>query len=267
MVRAKLLLVNVCPLINCKYRAQRLRVEKDSTTEGMNEIQNKISNFLNNELGLEDEEPFREYIMLLLFPDEAEEEAEDHVFDIISEFLLDAASDSDSAAIKDFVSALTAEATTLKLEMKKRKAAETADQLIKSLSAVKVSLVDNVDPSLRHLLVETRAPQKKTEVSRLEKQEREKLLAKYGYELEEAVEGADGETEIVFKSAATKTDPLFSLSQSNAEMVREKQRLQKLQHQEKHLKEKARNKEMQEKQKLEKELKKKGTQKKEKQRS
>lgn len=234
------------------------------------EIGRKIKEFLYKELGQAEEEEggtFREYIIQLLFDSEEEEE---EVAGIIIELLEEAAFDShvgEGEYIRDFVATLMQDAANIK-ERKRQKAADAADQLMKSLNAVKVSTDIISDPSLRSLLVETRSNQKK-EGSRQEKQERERLLARYGYELDEAVEGKDGETEIVFKSKVEKNtvDPLFSLSQSNSEIVKEKQRLQKLQHQEKHLKEKARNKELLEKQRKEKEQKTKGTQKREKQRS
>ncbi|KAJ3317263.1 hypothetical protein HDV06_001819 [Boothiomyces sp. JEL0866] len=104
------------------------------------------------------------------------------------------------------------------------------------------------------------------QLSKEEQIARDRILNQYAYEFEDIVEGADGETEIVFKEKGKQSYIDDSLRNNNVELVKEKERLKKLHHQEQHQKEVARNKSNLEKQRLEKEEKKKGTQKREKRR-
>ena len=232
-------------------------------------LTDKINHFLKQELLLEDEETFRDYILQLVNPEEGvceqDEEEDKETFSIITEFLSIASSEAEGKTdeIKEFVRQLLDAAK--QLHSSSQKGNNKEELLDFSVSAVEERLAKlKVDPSLQALMCETRSAQKQ-QYSRQERQDRERLLARYGYELEETVETKDGETEIVTKSresVADKSGP--SLSMSNADIAKEKLRQQKLEQQARHAKEKARNKELQEKQKLEKELKKKGTQKREK---
>ncbi|KAJ3329171.1 hypothetical protein HDU91_003915, partial [Kappamyces sp. JEL0680] len=102
-------------------------------------------------------------------------------------------------------------------------------------------------------------------MTREQRAERERLLARYGYETEEIQENADGEEEIVFREkGSTREKPLENMALLNASAVREKQLAQKMAHKARFDAEQKRNKENLEKQRQEKELKKKGTQKREK---
>ena len=230
------------------------------------QVETEIKDFLLFELGIQDQEPFQDYLLQLLHPQEEvwgqDEQEDEEIYSIVTEFLIEACSDDGhTEKINKFVSQLLEWKNTLK---ENEEEVEEV-QLVQSLEKVQLDGGVKVDPSLQSLLVETRTSQKK-QVSRQERVDRERMLAQYGYELEESLE-MDGETEIVFKAREKNTDPpLVSLSQSNADFVKEKSRKQKMELKEKHEKEKQRNKELLEKQKIEKELKKKGTQKKEKKR-
>lgn len=238
-----------------------------SEVDSWDTLTDKINYFLKQELLLEDEETFRDYILQLVNPEEGvceqDEEEDKETFSIITEFLSIASSEAEGKTdeIQQFVRQLLDKAKQLHRNQK----GNNVEELDFSVSAVEERLAKlKVDPSLQALMCETRNALKQT-YSRQERQDRERLLARYGYELEETVETKDGETEIVTKSrdsVADKSGP--SLSMSNADIAKEKLRQQKLEQQARHAKEKARNKELQEKQKLEKELKKKGTQKREK---
>jgi hypothetical protein len=94
-------------------------------------------------------------------------------------------------------------------------------------------------------------------------EEREALLRKYGYELEE-IEEVNGEVEFVGMAKKDKIVDIMNIRDMNVSAVKQKELLHKQQHQMEHKKQVLRNKELLEKQRLEKELKKKRTQKREK---
>ncbi|OZJ04825.1 hypothetical protein BZG36_02340 [Bifiguratus adelaidae] len=100
--------------------------------------------------------------------------------------------------------------------------------------------------------------------SKQERQERERLLSKYGYDVE--IIEQDGEDEIVYRESSTSSSaPVVSVNR-NVDVVREKEQARREAMKQKSEAEKARNKELQEKQKLEREKEKRRTQKREKRR-
>ncbi|RUS18252.1 hypothetical protein BC937DRAFT_88986 [Endogone sp. FLAS-F59071] len=108
------------------------------------------------------------------------------------------------------------------------------------------------------------------EMTREERAKREQLLAQYGYQLDDVVEGADGEAEIVYKDNATsggttKGDDLLAANR-NADVVKEKEQARREQMRKKTEEERERNKALLEKQRLAADKEKKRTQKKEKRR-
>ncbi|KAG0328364.1 hypothetical protein BGZ99_005547 [Dissophora globulifera] len=108
-----------------------------------------------------------------------------------------------------------------------------------------------------------------------ERKKRDALLAQYGYDLDEMVEGDDGEMEIVYKdrsgggssskSNVASTDPLL-MANTNADIVKNKESQRRAEMKKASESEKERNKLALEKQRLEKEKEKRRTQKSEKRR-
>ena len=150
---------------------------------------------------------------------------------------------------------------------------EKAENIVNSAQELQSSIKSISELELAEqepVMVETRSSatrqNNKKELSKEERMERERLLARYGYELEEQVELENGETEIVFKAKGgdKKQDPSDLLATSNRDIVRNKQAQERMEQKIKHEKEAKRNKEMLLKQKAAKELKSKGTQKREK---
>ncbi|KAF9198006.1 hypothetical protein BGZ49_001306 [Haplosporangium sp. Z 27] len=105
-----------------------------------------------------------------------------------------------------------------------------------------------------------------------ERKKRDALLAQYGYDLDEMVEGADGEMEIVYKDRSSKSssnvassDPLL-MANNNADIVKQKEAQRRAEMKKASENEKERNKLALEKQRLAQEKEKKRTQKSEKRR-
>ncbi|KAF9928824.1 hypothetical protein BGZ67_006750 [Mortierella alpina] len=107
-----------------------------------------------------------------------------------------------------------------------------------------------------------------------ERKKRDALLAQYGYDLDEMVEGADGEMEIVYKdrskasgaaSGVSTADPLL-MANNNAEIVKQKDAVRRAEMKKASENEKERNKLALEKQRLAQEKEKRRTQKSEKRR-
>ncbi|KAI9205263.1 uncharacterized protein BJ171DRAFT_501540 [Polychytrium aggregatum] len=102
-----------------------------------------------------------------------------------------------------------------------------------------------------------------------ERKQREALLAQYGYDIDQVVENANGETEIVYTSGKSEAVDLKKqglFQNRNADVVKEQEQNKRTQAQLQHQKEQARIKEQQEKQRLEREKEKRRTQKREKRR-
>ncbi|KAK5672903.1 hypothetical protein QVD99_000388 [Batrachochytrium dendrobatidis] len=93
-------------------------------------------------------------------------------------------------------------------------------------------------------------------LSKEDKRARDRLLKKYGYDMDEEVEEA-GEVHIVYKDTSTSssaTTDLGAIGRSrNVNIIKEQEQAKKLKAQAEHQKVQARNKEMREKQALEKE--------------
>ncbi|KAF9282534.1 Protein transport protein S9 plasma membrane t-SNARE [Mortierella alpina] len=107
-----------------------------------------------------------------------------------------------------------------------------------------------------------------------ERKKRDALLAQYGYDLDEMVEGADGEMEIIYKdrskgsgaaSGVSTADPLL-MANNNAEIVKQKDAIRRAEMKKASENEKERNKLALEKQRLAQEKEKRRTQKSEKRR-
>ncbi|KAF9901021.1 hypothetical protein EC991_006611 [Linnemannia zychae] len=106
-----------------------------------------------------------------------------------------------------------------------------------------------------------------------ERKKRDALLAQYGYDLDEMVEGADGEMEIVYKDRSgkgaekgvTTSDPLM-MANNNADIVKQKEAARRAEMKKASESEKERNKLALEKQRLAAEKEKRRTQKSEKRR-
>jgi hypothetical protein len=198
-----------------------------------------------------EEDTFVEYTLQLL----KEEEEEEDCVGIISEFL----SQQTEEDVGAFVTEIYAQALEIKrdeVEKEEVLRKKKMDQESERTTGVLASFSSEPE------LVETRS-KVRHERTREERAERERLLAKYGYETEDITENADGEEEIVFKTKKTETK-LENISVTNAMLIKEKEQQKKFAQKTKHDAEVKRNKENLEKQKLEKELKKKGTQKREK---
>ncbi|KAJ3258351.1 hypothetical protein HK103_003639 [Boothiomyces macroporosus] len=213
-------------------------------TQNFDELFNNVSQYLAS-IDITDE-TFAEYILQIVqdegMPVEEQEE-------IITEFLQEIT----EIEIKQWVKEIIQLAQDIRTKNEEEK---------KILELEKLQIQKELEP-----VVEQRQSRfQPKQLSKEEKLARDRILSQYAYEFEEIVEGADGETEIVFKEKGKQKYIDDSLMNNNVELVKEKERLKKLQHQEQHQKEMARNKANLEKQRLEKEEKKKGTQKREKRR-
>ncbi|KAJ3269431.1 hypothetical protein HDV01_001429 [Terramyces sp. JEL0728] len=212
-------------------------------TKSFNELHENVSQYL---AGIEiTDETFAEYILQIVqdetIPVEEQEE-------IITEFLQEIT----ETDIKQWVVEIIQLAQDIRNNEKEEEQAKELEKLN----------IQRVEPEIEQR--QTRFQSK--QLSKEEKMARDQILKQYAYEFEDIVEGADGETEIVFRDKGKQNYIDDSLRNNNVELVKEKERIKKLQHQEQHQKTTARNKANLEKQKLEKEEKKKGTQKREKRR-
>ncbi|KAJ3312212.1 hypothetical protein HDV04_003345 [Boothiomyces sp. JEL0838] len=213
-------------------------------TQNFDELFNNVSQYLAS-IDITDE-TFAEYILQIVqdegMPVEEQEE-------IITEFLQEIT----EIEIKQWVKEIIQLAQDIRTKNEEEK---------KILELEKLQIRKEPEPEVEQRQSRFQPKQ----LSKEEKLARDRILSQYAYEFEEIVEGADGETEIVFKEKGKQKYIDDSLMNNNVELVKEKERLKKLQHQEQHQKDMARNKANLEKQRLEKEEKKKGTQKREKRR-
>ncbi|CAO3675800.1 unnamed protein product [Umbelopsis vinacea] len=105
------------------------------------------------------------------------------------------------------------------------------------------------------------------QMTKEERAQRERLMREYGYDLEDVVEGANGETEIVFKDRSKKSaDDTLLMGNNNAARIKEEEQRRREKMKQESEKEKERIKQQQEKQKLDREKEKRRTMKKEKRR-
>ncbi|KAL2918988.1 hypothetical protein HK105_201258 [Polyrhizophydium stewartii] len=207
-------------------------------------------------LGITDE-TFAEYVLQICFEDTI---PDDEKRDIIVEFLREATEQD----VESWVDGVLASVGADKERQREAEAAarqrELAAQREREQQVLKAG-------------VQGEAPRKSEtrEMTKEERRARERVLAQYGYDLDEVVETEDGEVEILYKgesdSRATAGEGSGLLAKNrNADVVKEQEQARKLKAQAEHQKMVARNKELQEKQRLEKEKEKRRTQKKEKRR-
>lgn len=185
------------------------------------------------------DETFTEYFIQIL-QDESMER--DEQLEIITEFLQEASNENASAWVATIIDKYIIQ----KLEFKEHTIQESIGKLAE---VVKKEVVLNVK----------KAPK---EMSKQERQNRERLLAQYGYEVDDVVENELGESEFVRHEH--KETEIINIREINKSAAKEKENIKKAQLKEKHIEDKIRNKQDLERQRLAKELKKKGTQKREK---
>jgi hypothetical protein len=186
------------------------------------DVLNFIANFFSKTLKMEDE-TFAEYSLQILKQEDIEEQEK---FEIIREFLQEATEDASKFEIDAFLTQCI--------------------QMIKEASVVSVG--DSTLNAAGHdpLFEVTRDQQhqryKPSPITRKEREEREKLLAKYGYETEEIVEDKNGELDYSFKTAKfTRQDPLDVLSVSNKDLVKQKELQRRMEQKKRHEEEVKRN--------------------------
>ena len=204
----------------------------------MQKLVDKCENKM-REIGITDV-AFSEYIFQIIEGDGNVVEQQE----IISEFLIEATDSKEDIGV--WVEQFINDYQLLQLEIKKEKEAK------------KLEL-----PEISTLSFEQSKTRQKPTLSVQEKKEREHLLAKYGYEIDEILETENGETELV-KDTQKKEPKITLAGNNNRELVREKEALKRLAQKEQALETKKNNKLALEKQKLEKEARKTKTQKREK---
>ncbi|KAJ3032759.1 hypothetical protein HDV00_007166 [Rhizophlyctis rosea] len=203
------------------------------------------------------DETFSEYITQICSEDTIED---DEKREIITEFLAEAT----DQPVAPFVDSLLLRTQQRRDESKRKEEEERQRQL------------EEVKEKEQQALQEDKAlgPIKgKKVLSKEEQRARERVLAQYAYDLDEVVEGDDGEVEILYKGAGgsddknigASGDPLL-MKNRNADVVKEAEMAKRAKAQAEHQKTVARNKELQEKQRSEKEKEKRRTMKKEKRR-
>jgi hypothetical protein len=107
----------------------------------------------------------------------------------------------------------------------------------------------------------------KVQLTDKQREQREKFLEKYAYNLDRITQGEDGEDEIEYVDhAANEQTDEFIPKNTNADIVKEKERKQRMEAKKKHLQKVERDKKLLEKQKLDKEKEKRRTMKREKRR-
>jgi hypothetical protein len=185
------------------------------------------------------DETFTEYFIQILLDESMER---DEQIEIITEFLQDASSTDAS----EWIAIIIDKYVILKLEFKEQQIQEA---IAKQPEVVKKEVVLNTKKTPK-------------EMSKQERQNRERLLAQYGYEVDDVVENEFGESEFVRHEH--KETEIINIREINKSAVKEKENIKKTQLKEKHTEDKIRNKLDLERQRLSKELKKKGTQKREK---
>ncbi|KNC98581.1 uncharacterized protein SPPG_06266 [Spizellomyces punctatus DAOM BR117] len=201
------------------------------------------------------DETFSEYITQLC-SEETMEDGERR--EVIVEFL--------SEATDQPVEQLVDEMLRRNAEWREKARRQEEEMKQKALEAVKLQEREALQATISQQEIK---PAKK-QLSKEEKQARERLLAQYGYDLDEVVETADGEVEFIYKGKKddkkSSSDEVLLPKNRNAEIVKQAEQAKRLQAQAEHQKQVQRNKELQEKQRLEKEKEKRRTMKKEKRR-
>ncbi|KAJ3094039.1 hypothetical protein HDU97_008662 [Phlyctochytrium planicorne] len=197
------------------------------------------------------DETYSQYIEQLL---EDEDMGYEEKFDIIKEFLTEAT----TTDVTDFVTNLLQKADEKKkLEQEKQQ-------------AEKASIPNSLDigirqqETLRELTISEKAPAK--QLSKEERRRRDQFLSKYAYDVDEIVEGADGEAEVLYKGSSSTPTDLKIAANDNASRVREAEQQRRAKMKSEHETIQQRNKAALEKQLLDKEKEKRRTQKKEKRR-
>ncbi|KAG0199002.1 hypothetical protein BGX28_007631 [Mortierella sp. GBA30] len=154
-----------------------------------------------------------------------------------------------------------------KAQEEKEKALEAAKE--KERASLKAEL-DN--PNNREGILSMSSRHVVKNMTKEERKKRDALLAQYGYDLDEMVEGADGEMEIAYKDRSAKgsagvssSDPLL-MANNNADIVKQKEAVRRAEMKKASENEKERNKLALEKQRLAQEKEKRRTQKSEKRR-
>ncbi|KAJ3115601.1 hypothetical protein HDU96_000358 [Phlyctochytrium bullatum] len=142
-----------------------------------------------------------------------------------------------------------------------------AKELVASASASETTQVSFSDAEAAALREETlpTTDRSKPVISKEERRRREQLLAKYAYDIDEIVEGADGEAEVLYRGQEKVSEPSIAVNE-NVARVKDLEQQRRAKMKAEHEKEQQRNKAALEKQLLEKEKEKRRTQKKEKRR-
>lgn len=193
---------------------------------------------------------FTEYFHQIIVDEEIEQ---DEKIEIITEFLQDSnEEDFDTDKVQTFVLQCIVSANALP-ETAALVDIQTNDTNANTQTLTPTTHSDTA--STRFEVTRDQIRQKPAIMSRKEREERELLLSRYGYETEEIVE-RNGEEEISFKSK----DKVAEVQHvSNKDLVRKKEAEKRLIQKQKHQDEVLRNRENLEKQRLAKEAKKKGS--------
>ncbi|KAF9352569.1 hypothetical protein BGX26_009654 [Mortierella sp. AD094] len=231
--------------------------------EESNEIETFIAERLAT-ISLEDE-AITEYFARIV-EEESMEEPEKR--EAITELLADVTEEPTTTVIDDvftFWNGKKQEAAK-KAEEEKGKAMEAAKE--KERAALR-AMFD--DPNNDNGILSMSSRHVVKNMTKEERKKREALLAQYAYDLDEMVEGDDGEMEIVYKDRSSKSsgvsssDPLL-MANNNADIVKQKEALRRAEMKKANENEKERNKLALEKQRLAQEKEKRRTQKSEKRR-
>ncbi|GBB94673.1 hypothetical protein RclHR1_00240021 [Rhizophagus clarus] len=203
-------------------------------------------------IGLHDE-TFDEYVAGIITDDSLEESEKREA---ISEFIL-GATDTSSESIIDDIFEAWAEFKVEEQEIKKlEKEAKEECDAIQQISDASTSTESP-----------TMLPRNaKKQLTKEERKRRDKLLERYSYDLDEVVENEDGEAEIQYRDRNETKEINTDLLQTNrnAELVKQKEHLQREQMKKQHEEEKEKNRILLEKQQRDKEKAKRKTMKREK---
>ncbi|ORX80618.1 hypothetical protein BCR32DRAFT_293740 [Anaeromyces robustus] len=197
-------------------------------------------------LDIEDE-TVSEYITGMVEEIEDEEECREAVGEYLTE--------ATEKPIEDFMNELFEYSSKIKqIELQKQE-----EEKIKRQNEAKQKEME--------ILNVTSKKETKIQLTDKEREKREKFLEKYSYNLDRITQGADGEEEIEYvdHSANDNVDD-FIPKNTNADIVKEKERKQRMEAKKKHLQKVERDKKLLEKQRLDKEKEKRRTQKREKRR-
>ncbi|ORX54289.1 hypothetical protein BCR36DRAFT_410832 [Piromyces finnis] len=119
---------------------------------------------------------------------------------------------------------------------------------------------------LEILNVESKKETTKVQLTDKEREKREKFLEKYAYNLDRITQNENGEDEIEYIDHSVDAQDDFIPKNNNADIVKEKERKQRMEAKKKHMQKVERDKKLLEKQRLDKEKEKRRTQKREKRR-